>query len=158
MIKNRKSTPAESVRNNKRRNQNSTDDSHRKPNYTNILKAKANLCVVSAETPSQKIQNKEEYFSCSGNITGLWNVPMIKVLRTDRHKRNLDQRVWDTQCYYDTDREKIASKKRRERGKGERGAHTRFEKRPRYWTNEKWPDVMRKQERKMPTAGGHRSS
>lgn len=49
--------------------------------------------------------------------------------------------------------------KRGEKGEREKGgAHTRFEKRPRYWTNEKWPDVMRKQERKTPTAGGHRSS
>lgn len=48
----------------------------------------------------------------------------------------------------------------RKNGKKGEGGCTRFEKRLRYWTDEKWLDVTRKREerRPPPTVEGHRSS
>lgn len=48
----------------------------------------------------------------------------------------------------------------RKNGKKGEGSCTRFEKRLRYWTDEKWLDVTRKREERKPppTVEGHRSS
>ena len=86
-------------------------------NYTKIVKSNPTRTF----TPIQALHRvrfrewKRNTFTCSSNTTGTWNAPMIKVLGTDRHERNLDRHVRDTQRYYDTDRKK---KKKKERKKG----------------------------------------
>ena len=110
-------------------------------------------------------KKKRNVFRASSNATGTWNGPMIKVLGTDRHKRNLGRHVRGTQRYYDTDREE------RKKGKGwsggeaaerkgeERRAHTRFEKRLPILDQRKMARCDEKaREEKPPTVGGHRSS
>lgn len=139
-------------------------------NYTKIVKSNPTRTF----TPIQALHRvrfrewKRNTFTCSSNTTGTWNAPMIKVLGTDRHERNLDRHVRDTQRYYDTDRKKKKKKEKKEgwsegeaveRKGEERRAHTRFEKRLPILDQRKMARCDEKaREEKPPTVGGHRSS
>lgn len=112
----------------------------RKSNYTSVFKFEGGLQLHQTVSQKRRFQIKKKKERKNGKrvlrspsiTTRIWS-SMIKVLRTDRHKRNPDQWSWYV-CYYDTEREKKNGEGEEKRGEKE---HRRFEKRLRYWLNEK---------------------